>query len=331
VTILVTGGAGFVGLNVVEQLLARGERVVVADRNPLPAIAQADFERLPGRFERLHLDVASADSVADVIGTTKPAKLIHLAAITAGAERDAADPRSIAMVNFVGTINVLEAARHHGVGRIVCASTGALYGAAGIDVAHPLDEIDDRPVPQTMYGITKHAAERTALRLRELWQLDLVVGRLAMVYGRWEYATGVRDTISPVWKVTRMALRGGETAVFPDSGALDWIYGADIGRALIALLDAPAPRHAVYHLGVENPWPLAAWCEALRARFPSFAYRTTPDASQWTVPGIASKMRTPFSARRLREDLGFAAAYPLARACDDYLAWIDAHRGFLDL
>src|SRR5207248_595574 len=67
-------------------------------------------------------------------------------------------------VNLSGTINVLDAARRHGVARFVYASTGALYGAAGVGAPAPLDEERDRPLPESMYGITKYAAERTSLR-----------------------------------------------------------------------------------------------------------------------------------------------------------------------
>ena len=327
---LVTGGAGFVGLNVVEQLLARGEHVVLADRNPLPAIAREDFARLPGRLETLIFDVTDPASIEHVFASARPTHLIHLAAITAGVERDSTDPASIARVNYLGVIDTLTAARKHGVKRIVYASTGALFGAAGPSATQPLDEVADRPAPNTIYGITKFAAERTCLRLKALWDLDLRVGRLAMVYGRWEYATGARDTMSPLWRLTRMAMAGA-TAVFPDAGPMDFVYGADIGRALIALLDAPTPRHPVYHLGVGDPWPLTAWCERLRTKWPQFVFVTSTEAREWTVPGVAPSTRMRFAVDRAQQDLGFKQAYPIDRAFDDYVEWIERHRGLLAL
>ena len=331
-TVLITGGAGFVGLALAEQLLARGTAVTIADRNPLPEIARAIAADLPGTLRVAPLDVTDRASIDTVFKTAQPTHLIHLAAITAGVDRDASDPRSIALVNYVGTIDVLSAAREHGVARVVYASTGALFGQAGFNVDHRLDEINDRPVPQTLYGITKYAAERTALRLRDLWKLDLVVGRLAMVYGRWEYPTGVRDTLSPLWKITRMALRG-EPVVFPDSGPIDWIYSIDVARALMALLDTPQAqlKNSVYHLGVGNPWSIRAWCEQLKARIPGFEYRLSPNENEWKVPGISATMRTPFAANRLRDDTGFVEAFTMTKAMDDYWAWIAQHRQSLDL
>jgi len=305
--ILVTGGSGFVGLNVVEQLRARGEEVRVADLDP-PAI-DVPFERV---------DVAQ--SVDHAFAGVK--RVIHLAAITADAARDAREPRRIAEVNLLGTINVLEAARRHGVARVVCASTGAVYGAAGIGVAHPLDEEADRPAPESIYGITKYAAERTALRLASLWNFDVRVGRLGTAFGKWEHVTGARSHLSPPTQIARLARKGGE-AVFPPLGPTDYIYAPDLAAAIIALLDAKAPKHRLYHLGTGAAWSLPAWCEALAARFPAFRWRESE--SDCNVLPLSRATRTRFSNDRLTRDLGWRPRFTLAQARDDFLAWMEKH------
>src|SRR4051794_5764189 len=260
--ILVTGGAGFVGLNVVEQLAARGERVAVYDLS----VPRIDVPAELG-------DVTDVQALERAFAKHRPAAVIHLAAITAGRERDAREPGRIAEVNLIGTINVLAAARRHAVQRFVHASTGAVYGTAGIGAREPLDEERDRAVPESMYGITKYAAERSCLRLGELWQMDVRVGRLATAFGRWEHATSARDRLSPPTEIARMARRGGE-AVFPPLGATDYIYAPDLASALLALLDAldaaPSalpPRHRRL-LGVAPEW-----CELLAPRCPGFRWR----------------------------------------------------------
>ena len=142
--ILLTGGAGFVGLNVAEQLLARGDEVLIFDRRPPPpffskaAFVQGDVTN------RLLLEEAFSKNPVD--------RVIHMAAITAGPERDAREPQRIAEVNLIGTLNVLEASKKSGVRRFVHASTGALFGAAGIGVPEPLDEERHRPVPDCSNG-----------------------------------------------------------------------------------------------------------------------------------------------------------------------------------
>jgi nucleoside-diphosphate-sugar epimerase len=313
--ILVTGGSGFVGLNVVEQLLARGDEALIYDLSPPPAGFHGNF-----RFEEG--DVTDPNRLADIFSKCKFKSIIHLAAITAGAERDAREPRRIAEVNLIGTINVLEAARQHGVLRFVHASTGALYGAAGIGVAEPLDEERHRPVPESMYGITKYAAERACLRLAALWNFDVRVGRLATAFGRWEHATSARDRLSPPTEITRIALAGGE-AVFPPLGPTDYIYAPDLARALLVLHDAAAPAHRLYQLGNGAAWALPEWCALLAKRYPAFRWRESADLGACNVVPLSPRARTRFSNRRIVEDLGYAPRYDLAAALEDFIAWSD--------
>jgi nucleoside-diphosphate-sugar epimerase len=312
--ILLTGGSGFVGLNVAEQLLARGEEVLIYDlRPPPPYFSSARF---------VEGDVTDRASIEKLFHENEVSELIHLSAITAGPERDAREPRRIAEVNLIGTLNVLETARNRGVRRFVHASTGALYGRAGIDVGEPLDEERHRPVPESMYGITKYAAERSCLRLGTLWGLDVRIGRLAQVFGRWEHASGLRDRLSAPTEIARIARSGGE-AVFPPLGDTDYIYAPDVASALIALLDAEAPSHRLYHLGTGTAWALPQWCELLQQRFPKFRWRESSEGCN-VVP-LAPGTRTRFSNRRLVEDLGWKPGYDVAAAADDFIAWLEAH------
>lgn len=324
--VLVTGGSGFVGLNVAEQLLGRGEDVVLFAVAPPPDAAMAELSRLRGRLSFVQGDVSDPGSIENVFEKNEIDRVINGAAITAGAERDAREPRRIAEVNFIGTLNTLESARRHGVRRFVHCSTGALFGAAGIGVDEPLDEERHRPVPESMYGITKYAAERACLRLAALWNMDLVVGRLALVFGRWEYATGLRDRLSPPTLIARIALRGGE-AVFPPLGATDYIYAPDQASALLALLDAPRHAHRLYHLGTGQAWALPQWCQALQALHPGFRWRESARSEECNILPLAPGTRTVFSNRRLA-GLGFRAEYGVAQAASDFSAWLAARPAF---
>jgi len=310
--ILLTGGAGFVGLNVAEQLLERGDEVLIFDLRPPPAFFSKDLF--------VQGDITDPAFLKSVFQQYRIEQVIHMSAITAGPERDAREPRRIAEVNLIGTLNVLQESRNHGVKRFVHASTGALYGPAGIGVAEPLDEERHRPVPESMYGITKYAAERSCLRLAALWGLDVRIGRLAQVFGRWEHASGVRDRLSMPTEIARIARAGGE-AVFPPLGDTDYIYAPDVASALIALLDAKAPSHRLYHLGTGAAWALPVWCELLALRFPKFRWRESSEGAN-VVP-LSPGTRTRFSNRRLVEDLGWAPRFDLAAAADDFVAWLE--------
>jgi nucleoside-diphosphate-sugar epimerase len=192
-----------------------------------------------------------------------------------------------------------------------------------VDVPELLDEVKHAPDPRTLYGISKFAAERSCLRLRELWGLDIRVGRLAQAYGRWEYPSGERDTLSLVTQVTAMA-RDAREAVIPDAGPQDWIYAPDVAAALVALADAPRTADALFHLGTEAPFAVDAWCALLARRYPAFRWRFAQADGTPNVVTLAPRARTAFSARRLREQTGWAPRYGMAEAFADYLAWLDA-------
>ena len=310
--ILVTGGSGFVGLNIVEQLVARGEPVSVFDVSQ-PKVPGAAFDQG---------DTTRVARLEEVFAKRKPHTVIHLAAITADAKRDAKEPQLIAQVNLVGTLNVLEAAKKHGAKRFVHASTGAVFGAAGMGAPAPLRE-DDRVEPGSMYALTKYAAERAVLRMAELWSMDVRVGRFATVYGKWEHATGARDVLSPPTEIARIALAGGE-AVFPSLGDNDYIYAPDQAGALIALMDARAPKHRLYHLGTGVAWPLPEWCAALQRKFPAFRWREAADWNECNVRPLAPGTRTRFDTRRLVDDLGWKARFDVASSCDDFVSWLQS-------
>jgi dTDP-glucose 4,6-dehydratase len=325
-SILLTGGSGFVGLNVAELLLARGDDVVLFAATPPPEPAVREFSPAPGRLAVVIADVTDGAALDRAMRAHQVDRVIHAAAITAGAERDKREARRIAEVNLLGTIETLEAARRRAVRRFIQVSTGSVYGRAGVvDGGGFLEEDEPAPVPQSLYGITKYAAERTALRYRELFGMDVVAARLATVFGRWEFETGVRDSMSLVLQATRLAEAGREAVLPAGLEMRDWIYAPDAARALAALLDAERPSHDVYNVGTGRPWTVAEWCDRLKVRYPAFSWRETRRSDELTVTLLGSGGRSPFAARRLRGDIGFVPRYGLDDAFADYMAWRDAH------
>ena len=230
--------------------------------------------------------------------------------VTAGPERDASDPGGIAETNLLGTIHALEAARERGLKRVVHVGTGAVYGDLGVVPGNQLDEVRDLPRPVGMYPITKYAAERTCLRLAALWGMDIVVGRLAMVFGRWEYESGARDRMALPLQTVRLALRGEEARILRVDELRDWIYGPDVAAGLLALLDAPKLESRVFHVGTGMPWDIGDWCERLVAKYPGFRYRfvTDPARRQRGAPGQRRPLAVP--RRPHPAEAGFAPSYP---------------------
>jgi nucleoside-diphosphate-sugar epimerase len=306
--VLVTGGTGFVGLNIVEALLARRQMVVVLDRAEPPAAAASALAAL-GTVAWRQGDVTDSATLDAAFREHGIDRLVQGAAITADAAREARAARRIAEVNLLGSIEVLEAARRHGVGRVVYLSS-----------ASELDEATTPPLPDSLYAITKYAGERTALRYITLFGMEVAVARLSGVFGPWERDTGVRDTLSPIHQATTAALAGSEV-VLARTGTRDWVYAPDVASAVATLLlQERPPAHTVYNVGPGTVWSVADWCRKLQQRRPDFAWRLGDDV---TIDLHGDRDRSPLAIRRLTEDTDWRPEFGLEAAFEHYMTWLE--------
>jgi UDP-glucose 4-epimerase len=175
---LVTGGAGFIGSNLVDALLARGDEVTVLD--DVSTGRRENIEQALANGAQLEeTDVRDAAAVGLMVGRTKPDVIFHLAA-QIDVRKSVADPASDARVNVEGTVNVLSAAQSQGVPRMVNTSTGgAIYGEA-----RQLPTPEDHPVaPESPYGLSKFCAEQYCEIFTRLHGLSTVSLRYGNVYG----------------------------------------------------------------------------------------------------------------------------------------------------
>ena len=175
---LVTGGAGFIGSNLVDALLARGDEVTVVDDLSTGRRQNLD-QALAGGTGLVELDIRDARAVADVVERAAPEAIFHMAA-QIDVRKSTADPAFDARVNVEGTINLLEAARRAEVPRFVNTSSGgAIYGEGKF-----LPAREDHPVaPEAPYGQSKFAAEGYCDLFRRLLGLSTVSLRYGNVYG----------------------------------------------------------------------------------------------------------------------------------------------------
>lgn len=319
-SVVVTGASGFVGLNIAEALLMQGEEVVLFSNAPLPDAASAALGGLPGSMRVVFGDVRARKDLDRAFETSGTRGVVHAAAMTPGGGRERADGRATVEVNVLGTLTALEAAAAHRVERFVLVSSGAVYGS---NASEALDEARTAPAPENVYGISKLAAEQLALRFGMVHGVDVRACRLSSVFGPWERDTGVRETLSPIFQVTRLALERRE-ARLPREGRRDWIYSRDVAAAIIALLDARAPAYDLYNVGPGSQWNVVDWCARLAGTFPGFSWRIVEDPGAANVNYWVERERAPLAIERLATDLGFRPRYDLNEAFADFLRWLEA-------
>ncbi len=321
--ILLFGGAGFVGLNIAAALLARNHAVTLFDRTALPAAAAREFSRHADRLTAIRGDVSDRQTVEDVIAAGYDVIVLG-AAITAGPEREAADPEAIVRVNLLAQLLILAAARRSSVRRIVNLSSAAAYGTSSSRNL-PLDE-ETACDPASLYAITKFASEKVAARLAELWSCEIISVRLSAVFGPWERATGVRDTLSAQAQIVA-AMQRGHAAVLPRPGVRDWIYAPDVAEAVTLLIEAAKPKHQLYNISTGVEWSALQWGEALGALHPGFICRLADAGEAATVDLHSSTDRAPLSVLRFEQEFGRRARFGCADSAADLSAWWTEHQG----
>ncbi len=210
---LVTGGSGFIGSHVVDQLLEAGADVVVFD-------SVVRSENLPaGDHDRLQViegDVTDSPALRSAMEGI--AGVFHLAVLPLGACIES--PRRCVDVNVVGTFNVFEAAQAAGVQKVVFSSASSVYGETSetMDESHPLEA-------ETMYGASKIAGEYFLRAFGDMYDLDYVVLRYMNVYGP-------RQEGGLVVNVLRRILGGSPPVITGDgSQSFDFVHVGDIASA----------------------------------------------------------------------------------------------------
>ena len=226
--VLVTGGAGFIGSNLVDALVARGDDVTVVD--DLSTGRRVNLERSPARL----VEASITEPLEAVLQDAEPELVFHLAA-QVDVRRSVADPGFDLHVNGWGTLKVLEAARAAGVRHVVYASTGgAIYGDTDVI---PTPE-DAALAPLAPYGHSKYTGEGYCRLFSELHGLGTTSVRFANVYGPRQDPLGEGGVIAIF---CGRALDGGEAMIFGDGEQTrDFVYVGDVVAAMMAASEGGA-------------------------------------------------------------------------------------------
>jgi UDP-glucose 4-epimerase len=286
---LVTGGAGFIGSNLVDALLARGDEVTVVDDLSTGRLSNLE-PALAAGAELDEMDIRDGEALSALASQRRPELIFHLAA-QIDVRKSLADPFFDASINVGGTANVLDAARACDCGRVVSISTGgAIYGEGeGQDL--PLSE--EAPIaPLSAYGQSKFCAEGYVSLYERLYGLSGVSLRLGNVYGPRQDPLGEAGVIAIFCGLLK---DGGRPTVFGDgTQTRDYIYVGDVVAAAIAAGDSGVGGPINVGTGLETS--VLELVEALRGLSggdgfePEFAPARTGEVQRISVdPGRAER------------------------------------------
>ncbi|MBC8092236.1 MAG: NAD-dependent epimerase/dehydratase family protein, partial [Pseudonocardia sp.] len=238
----VTGGAGFIGSNLVDALVAAGHEVLVLD--DLSQGRETNLTAALDRGARLaKVDVRDAAAVHEHLTGFAPEVVFHMAA-QIDVRTSMAEPARDAQTNVIGSLNVFTAARDTGVRRVVNTSTGgAIYGETS---TVPTPETEPAR-PLSAYGLGKRTAEEYGAWFGQAHGLDVVTLRYGNVYGPRQDPKGAAGIIAILCD---RVLAGTAPTVFGDGRQTrDYVFVGDIVAANLAAASAGDLPHAVYNVG----------------------------------------------------------------------------------
>jgi len=309
---VVTGGAGFIGSNLVDALVEAGSDVLVVD--DLSHGRRSNLEHALGSGAQLvELDVRDGARVEEIFRSFRPELVFHLAAqidVRVSMEEPARD----AAVNVLGSVNVFVAAHAAGVRRVVNTSTGgAIYGETAVVPTSETVPAD----PVSAYGLSKLSVEHYARWFRRARGLDVVTLRYGNVYGPRQDPRGDAGVIAIFCD---RVLAGRRPTVYGDGRQTrDYVFVADITAANLATARASELTHDVYNVGtgteisvLELAGSVAVAAGADPAEF----------APQFAPARPGELDRSCLDITRARHDLGLSPPIPLADGLSRTLDWV---------
>jgi nucleoside-diphosphate-sugar epimerase len=251
--VLVTGGGGFIGSNLVRGLLERGDEVRVLDnfatgnRANLEGLEVEVVEGELRSYERVHNAVRGVEIV------------FHLGAL-GSVPRSVQDPLTSSAVNVEGTLNVLLAARDEGIRRVVFSSSTSVYG-----VRRELPVTEGLPVdPLSPYGVSKLAAERYCVAFSRVYNLETAVLRYFNVFGPRQSPSSQYAAAVPLF-IARIAA-GAPITVFGDGEqSRDFTYVANVVDATIAAAHAEGANGRIFNVAASAPTTVNALADEIGA------------------------------------------------------------------
>lgn len=318
--IFITGVAGFIGFHLAESLLKRGASVVGVDSIEAYYDVRVKQRRLSllkkyPQFRFVKLSIADYAPFERLLKKEKPDELVHLAA-QAGVRYSLKNPWAYAESNYLGTLNVFEAARRLGLKRVVYASSSSVYGA---NTKLPFSESDRADQQISIYGASKKANESLAYSYHDMYGMEMIGLRFFTVYGRW----GRPDLA--LFKFVQQILRG-ETIELYNHGNMkrSFTHVSDIVHGIERILaKKPTGRYALYNLGGAQAVSLKKFVELIEKNL-------GVKADKQLLPMQAGDVKeTVADVRLAKKELGYVPKTTIEAGIADFVDWFLEHKDFL--
>jgi len=293
-SVLVTGGGGFIGRFLVEGLIDKGYSVVSIDKGLSP------FRDHP-KLTYYVADVSDVIAINKIFARHKPVAVIHLAALLADACE--IDPVLAMRVNIDSTQYLLELSITHGVEKFIFMSSAAVYHP---DTPEPVRE-EDAGKPVSYYGVTKYTGELIGLWYARKGLIDFRALRPTVVFGPGRFRGPSAEYSS---LILEKGLKGEKIIVRNPEDRVNYLYVRDTVNALIALLEAEKAPSRVYNAGgfVSK---VIDFVELVKKYIPTLDYEVQP-APAVRYPAIVDDSRA-------RRELGWSPKYVYDKAIEDYI------------
>lgn len=323
---LVTGGTGFVGINLVRDLAAAGHEVVSVDVGAPDVLATAFLAPWAERVHWVTGDLTDPAVLAAVGRDHRIDRVVHAAAYTPYEDQERTHFRYAFDNNLTAHLNLIDFVVAHGVARLLFVSTMAVYSPEYF--TEPTGHVryrEDEPLdPHHVYGIGKLAGEALQRRAAHLFGFDAVSVRLAQNWGPMERVTPFHARMSIPWYWAAQAAAGEPIVASPHGSGVtngrrlnqDHPYVLDTARAVRGLLTAPTLAHDVYNVSAGDPVFVDDLLAAIRTAVPDVALADGiehDDASRSAAISL--------DVTRLTDEIGFVPEFDLASALAHCVAW----------